>query len=334
MGLDRPLLRATPGLRSGSCSARAAGRTMTLSADLRRWALFAVWGDEAGARRVPGRVGGGRALGALAAEALPRAPRAAARARARGAGGALRRRGRRPPPDGAPVAILTRATIRPARLVPFYRSILPPAARLVDAPGLLASVGIGEWPLARQATFSLWRSWDDAAPTPTPTARTARWCARTRDERWYSEELFARFRPYGARAPGTGATRSQEQSSRNAMTMTTQPQRKTMTTVRSRRARRAGALGLRLTARARQRPAALAEVRIGRGQVGARGRLGRWLAGSRRPHDPPRQLAREGDQRQAAAGMRGAAGAHEVLQAAHARTRPPIVPRRPCGASP
>jgi hypothetical protein len=93
-----------------------------------------------------------------------------------------------------PVAVLTRATIHWRRLRAFWREVPATSRALAQAEGRIASIGIGEAPFVRQATFSLWRNAADMQAFAYRTAEHQKAMRRTRAEKRYGE-LFARFIP-------------------------------------------------------------------------------------------------------------------------------------------
>ena len=94
--------------------------------------------------------------------------------------------------DGMVLAI-TRARLRPTRAIAFYRAIAPVAREVGRAPGLLARFGIGEAPIGWQGTVSLWRDAADLTRFAYRQPEHRAVIARTPTDRWYAEELFARF---------------------------------------------------------------------------------------------------------------------------------------------
>jgi heme-degrading monooxygenase HmoA len=109
----------------------------------------------------------------------------------------------RPVPTSGPIAALTRASIRPAAAASFWRRAPPAQADLDRAHGCLLAAGLGEAPIFRQATFSIWES----AAAMDAYARSGAHLAAiraAREGRFFSEDLFARFVPYDARGSWRG----------------------------------------------------------------------------------------------------------------------------------
>ena len=92
------------------------------------------------------------------------------------------------------VAALTRASIRPTRALQFWRHSPPSERALARAPGCQLAVGLGEAPVLRQATFSVWESQAamDAYARSGAHLEAARG-ALAGD--WFSESMFVRFVP-------------------------------------------------------------------------------------------------------------------------------------------
>ena len=95
-------------------------------------------------------------------------------------------------PD-APVAIITRATLRWNRLWSFWRNV-PKASRSIEAAkGVTFFKGIGEWPFIQQATISLWTNQKAVMEFAYRQKAHAEIVKKTRQKKWYAEDLFARF---------------------------------------------------------------------------------------------------------------------------------------------
>jgi hypothetical protein len=91
------------------------------------------------------------------------------------------------------IAAVTRARIVWRKNLVFWRAVPPVTESLHQSPGLINAIGIGEAPIGLQGTFSIWKdvaSLRDFAYKGQAHSEAIR---ATSANRWYSEELFARF---------------------------------------------------------------------------------------------------------------------------------------------
>ena len=95
-----------------------------------------------------------------------------------------------------PVLVLTRARIRFSKLFSFWRRVENVSNGLGNYPGVLFSLGVGEWPLIQQATISIWQTQAEMMDYAYQNIEHKNVINLTRKLNWYKEELFARFVPY------------------------------------------------------------------------------------------------------------------------------------------
>lgn len=191
MGLSPFLFRGVPGLKLAKLMGSGGGNGFSIRPNFGVYALLLLWDSEADAQQF--------------FATYPWWQRATAHSRqqytvylrtsmAHGQWGGVSPFVVAAPFDPAlPVAVITRATIRTRHLVGFWRYVPQVSAHAKGRTGQILSIGIGEWPVFMQATFSIWSSADAMMDYAYRHPYHREVVQKTRELGWYKEELFARF---------------------------------------------------------------------------------------------------------------------------------------------
>ena len=106
-------------------------------------------------------------------------------------------------PARGPIAALTRASIKPGHAREFWRQAPLTQRSLEAAAGCLFSAGVGEAPLLRQATFTMWESTAHMDAYARSGAHLEAIKASQRNG-YFSESMFVRFVPSAAQGSWLG----------------------------------------------------------------------------------------------------------------------------------
>jgi heme-degrading monooxygenase HmoA len=193
IAMDRRAIHRMPGLRFAKLLGTASGQTFAMrDADPHHWAMLTVWNDPLDAAEF--RAGPVYAAWRRIANEQLTVSLMAMASRGRWSGiEPFAVPGLSAGPVIGPVAAITRARLRPSRMLSFWRAVPPIAASLRLSPGLLLALSMGESPIGLSGTFSMWSSQDAMSQFAHRSPAHASAIRRTRPERWYAEELFARF---------------------------------------------------------------------------------------------------------------------------------------------
>lgn len=182
-------LRKVPGLRFAKALGSGHRGGFGLRPSLRRQGLFALFDSEASADAFIDASPLVQAYRAHAAELC------IAKLRATSSRGSWSGQGidvTAAPASSGLVASLTRASIRPHKVLAFWRRSPGAEIALAQAKGCLLAMGLGEAPLLRQATFSVWQ----CQAAMDAYARSGAHLAAIRaaqGQGHFSESMFVRF---------------------------------------------------------------------------------------------------------------------------------------------
>ena len=211
MGLARLSMPRVPGLHFWKLCGSGTGEGFTPRPNTAVWAILATWESEAIARSRVAHAPPFRAWADHAQESWTVFLHPLA-ARGRWSGtapfGDLETPGCPWSDIGAtqgPIAALTRATIRPSTLARFWGRVPDISAAIGADTNVAFKIGIGELPFLHQVTFSIWPDTAGIAAFARADGPHARAIRAVRDEGWFREELYARFRILGSDGTWDGA---------------------------------------------------------------------------------------------------------------------------------
>lgn len=195
LGLDRWSLSRTPGLHFWRLLGVGQGRVFDPHADLQRYALLTVWQSAAALQCFEEQSAVMRRIRRRSEESWTVHMWPVRWHGKWGGRDPFQLFDTTPVPATGPWIILTRATLRATKVRSFLAAVPAVAEQLLQQKELVNSVGVGEAPLLYQATLSIWQSLPAATSFAYGPHSHVAVIRQTRQERWYREELFARFQP-------------------------------------------------------------------------------------------------------------------------------------------
>ena len=204
MGAARLALRREPHLMFWKLCGSGTGEGFTPKPNWGVWAILAVWPDEAAARDGLAR---GKVWQRWRRKAAESCSIYLSPLSARGSWAGVNPfvPEQTPADPKGPLAALTRASVKPGRALRFWKRVPDISAVIGADPNVLFKIGIGEVPLLHQITFSIWpdaASMANFARGDGPHGRAIR---AVREEGWFTDELYARFRVLGVEGKWNGA---------------------------------------------------------------------------------------------------------------------------------
>lgn len=159
------------------------------------WTIMATWPDEATARK---RTAEGAVWKKWRARATESATIFVTPIASRGTWSGVNPFPAEPDPGKGPLVALTRASVKPAYARRFWSREPEISRRIGSNPDVMFKIGIGEVPLLHQVTFSVWPDEKTMAAFARGNTPHGQVIKSVREEHWFTEELYARFRVLGA----------------------------------------------------------------------------------------------------------------------------------------